>query len=59
VKKKGIQQAQQRFCQAVVDGNPDQIEEARERMERVQKAWRMRQETAQTLRIALALNISL
>lgn len=56
---KEIFQAQRQFCEAVIEGNNERIELARARMNRLQKARRMRRETSQTLRVALALDISL
>jgi len=56
---KELVQAQRLFCEAVLTGNQVQIESARRRVELLQKARRMRRETSQTLRVALALDISI
>jgi hypothetical protein len=56
---KELFQAQRLFCEAVLAGNQEQIENARRRVELLQKAHRMRRETSQTLRVALALDISI
>jgi len=54
-----IEQAQQAFREAMAAGKVDQIERTSERIRLAQKARRMRQATSRTLRVALALDITL
>lgn len=56
---KEIFEANRKFCEAILEGNNEQIETARRRVVRLQKARRMQRETSQTLRVALALDLSL